>query len=232
MLALLWRTIGAAALGGTLWLNSVPTALTVADKDVFAREFAGLSLPTATFDDQVSTIQQVQHVLARIAPELTPIDEDETREPADVEREKRGICYDRSRFIEKALTYLGLETRHVAIYRIPTGGSAWRTLVTHGASHALTEVRTSRGWMLVDSIEDWIGLTADGRVVSADTIARDGTLALGAWDRRVKGHPNLLLEARFVDVVGLYSRHGNFYWPYIPIPDVNWTQMSGWLVGL
>jgi hypothetical protein len=98
-------------------------------------------------------------------------------------------------------------------------------------SHALTEVKTSRGWMLVDPLSQWMGLTVDGRVISADMLERDSRLFKSGWDRRIKDPPNSILSHEFVDVVGLYSRHGDFYWPYEPVPDVNWTQLARWMLG-
>jgi len=222
----------AAAIASGVWINSVPTNLTAEDRAIFVHDFAGQSLATATFDEQVTSILAVQVMLAHTAPRLKAIPKYQNREPADVTRQGQGICYDRSRFIEKALTYLGMDVRHVSIFDMPHGKSAVATLLTPGvSSHALSEVRTVRGWMLVDSNDLWIGLTKDGRVVSADMIAHDPMLAFAEWDSRVKGRPNAEFETDFAYVIGLYSRHGDFFWPYVPIPDVNWTQLSGWLLG-
>ena len=130
------------------------------------------------------------------------------------------------------MTYLGLEARHVSIYEKRPEDWTIATLSERiGHSHALSEVRTARGWMLVDSNDDWFGLTADGQAVSADMIARNTKWIYSTWDVRVKGRPNVILENGFVRVVGLYARHGSFFWPYLPVPNVNFSQLSQWLLG-
>jgi hypothetical protein len=46
----------------------------------------------------------------------------------------------------------------------------------------MTKVKTSRGWMLIDPLPRWIGLTADGHVLSADMLERDSKLVHSVWD--------------------------------------------------
>ena len=216
---------------GLFWLTSVTTDLTDADRAVFAKVFAGKPLKVATFDDQIATILTVQRAAAAAAPTPEPIPLRVSREPADVVREGKGFCYDRSRFIEKALLYAGLAIRHVAIYNPPKGWSQLHTLLTPKVpSHAITEVRTSRGWLVADSLSAWMGLTADGRLLTADMISHDPALMHSTWDKRIEGTPSPNLNQPFFDYVGLYSRNGQLYWPYTRFPNVNWDQAFGWLV--
>jgi hypothetical protein len=230
-IGMIGKALAGALIAGVLWLNSVPTTLTGEDKAALSQALAGRHFPISTFDQQVASIVAIQGLTAAIATGADAIPLSVSREPADFLRWRRGACYDRSRFIEKALSFIGLETRHVAVYQTD-GESPFGALVyPETQSHALTEVKTSRGWMLVDSLSQWIGLTADGRVVSADMLERDTGLFQSQWDSRVKDPPNWILSHNFVDVVGLYSRHGDFYWPYEPMPDVNWTQLVRWLLG-
>jgi hypothetical protein len=225
------KVVAGTVVAGFLWLGSVPTSLTSEDQAALSRALGGKTYPIATFDDQIASIMAIQRVTAVIGTSTEPIPLAVSREPADYMRWHQGACYDRSRFIEKALTYIGLETRH--IFEFETGNhSPIVALLSRGThSHAMTEVKTARGWMLVDSTSLWFGLTADGRVITADMLERDGTLAHSPWDVRVNGEPNFLAAHKFADVVGLYSRHGQFFWPYAHVPNVNWPQLTNWLLG-
>lgn len=69
-------------------------------------------------------------------------------------------------------------------------------------SHALTEAKTAEGWVMVDSNTRWIGPPAISSQLPPAILARPHAL-----------------------IYGLYSRHGRFYWPYLPIPDVNWREL-------
>jgi hypothetical protein len=214
-----------------VWLGSVPTSLTSEDQAALSQALGGKTYPIATFDDQIASIMAIQRITAAIGTSAEPIPLSVSREPADYMRWHQGACYDRSRFIEKALTYIGLETRHVFAFETGDGSPALAFLSPGTQSHAMTEVKTARGWMLVEATSLWFGLTADGRVITADMLERDGKLADSAWDVRVSGKLNGLMTQKFADVVGLYSRHGQFFWPYAHVPNVNWPQMTNWLLG-
>jgi hypothetical protein len=41
----------------------------------------------------------------------------------------------------------------------------------------------------------------------------------------VKDPINPIFRSDFTYVIGLFSRHGRFYPPFTPIPDVNWRQI-------
>jgi transglutaminase-like putative cysteine protease len=73
------------------------------------------------------------------------------REPKNVYLAKSGFCYDRSRVIEKVLRNAGLKTRHISIYSTKKTKLKTKSLIMPGVeSHALTEVFTQKGWMVVD----------------------------------------------------------------------------------
>jgi hypothetical protein len=90
----------------------------------------------------------------------------------------------RSRFLEKAFIYIGLQTRHVFVFETDER-SPMISFLSPG-TNAMTEVKTSRGWILIDPLSRWIGLTADGRVLFADMLERDSKLVDSGWDARVK----------------------------------------------
>jgi hypothetical protein len=89
------------------------------------------------------------------------------------------------------------------------------------ASHAVTEVKTSKGWMLVDSNTEWIALTPQGEPVNADAV----------WQRYsdFANAPEYLGYAWWA-IRGMYSRKGHFYAPYVPFPEFNWVDFLSWSV--
>ena len=119
-------------------------------------------------------------------------------------KKREGLCYDRSRTMDKAFDYIGLEARHVyLLYREDRG--YWSAMIHYGqASHAITEVKTSKGWMFVDSNTEWIALTRDGQVVNADDV----------WKRAAEfdGMPKYLKDPWWA-IRGMYSRKGQLYPP-------------------
>jgi hypothetical protein len=73
--------------------------------------------------------------------------------------------------------------------------------------------------MLVDSNSTWLGLTKRGSPVDLRELDEMDRTRLAA------PAPNPVLGGHFTWVYGLYSRHGRFYPPYDPIPDVNFNEL-------
>lgn len=181
------------------------------------------------FASEVAFVRAVQAAVLHVAPVSateTGIPEGQAREPADLYRERRGLCFDRSRVIEKILRVHGLRTRHVSAFHGASGStSAWVLFDPHTRSHALTEVATSRGWMMADSNSVYVAL-AQGRALPMDAKA----VARGATD---PSGPQLdepapagtFFATPFLPIRGLYSRHGRFFAPYNAIPDIAWSEM-------
>jgi hypothetical protein len=142
-------------------------------------------------------------------------------EPADLMRAGHGLCYDRSRTFDKGMTYLGFESRHVYIlYR--QNKHFLSALITYGqASHAVTEVKTSKGWLFVDSNTAWLAVTRSGEPVGADDIWR----RFSEFD-----NPPAYLKEPWWAIRGLYSRKGHFYAPYVMFPELNWPDFLSWIV--
>lgn len=177
-----------------------------------------------TFDEQVALILSVQDRVLAAAPIDKGIPQGEPRELPNLIRAGHGLCFDRSRAIETVLRSLGFETRHVSIYSTVDSGSALRSLAKPGTdSHAVTEVKTRRGWMLVDSNTRWAGLTADGAPLAMDAVRANPRRR---WSSLVKAPLPAIYQAPFTWVYGLYSRHGRFYPPYDAVPDVNWAELA------
>jgi hypothetical protein len=216
------------------WIHNVSTAPTDDDtKYIHAmleeRGVRELVLQGAsTFDEEIRTIVAVQDAVLARAPEDKGLPLGSEREPRLLYEARYGLCYDRSRAIEKALTLLGLEVRHLAVYDTDSTGSAVVSLLTPGiGSHAVTEVHTSRGWLIVDSNARWISLDSDNLPWSAADLKRAvaAQSSMPHWSA-INHEPmsGIFLEP-FVYVPGLYSRHGRFYAPFTPVPDVNWGDL-------
>jgi hypothetical protein len=209
-------------------VHDVPTSLT-SDDIVVAKALldpiriapvadARASLP---YDDQIKEIRAVQRLVLDLAPKSDPIPLGHTREPRDLVGYGSGLCYDRSRTIEKLLRYLGFTVRHVGIYAVPDGMTPWHSLITPGVdSHAVSEVLTSKGWLMVGSNFPWISVEQSGKPVSLEQMRRDivDRMPPRAYQ---DGPPVFIFLARFTYVDGLYSRHGGFYPPYDGVPDVS-----------
>lgn len=174
-----------------------------------------------TFDGEISAILAVQDAVLTVASKDVPIPFNTSREPGDLLVHRKGECYDRARAIEKILTSLGMETRHIAVYSTAETGSKLVSLVTpQVSSHAVSEVKTSRGWMLIDSNAHWIGLTEEGAPMSIEDIQTNYHDSI-RWSLRNQNKMNPIFGKGFTYVIGLYSRHGRFFAPYSPIPDYN-----------
>lgn len=126
----------------------------------------------ASFPAQLALVHRCQQAVRARAPRYVGIPEGQPREPKELYLRRQGICYDRSRVLEKMFLYLGLETRHVSLFEREPETNAFTTLLFHHVhSHAVSEVLTSRGWMIVDSNIPWLGLDRQHRPVSVRQMA-------------------------------------------------------------
>ena len=215
----------------TAWTHNVPKSPTEEDITFIhamleARNSGGLTgqVPV-TFEQEIGIIRAVQDAVLARAPEDRGLPMGSPREPRSLYEARFGLCYDRSRAIEKALMLFGFEVRHISAYSTDETGSAIVSLLTPQVdSHAITEVNTSRGWLLVDSNARWISLDAGNRPWGASELKRaaDSRLPIPEWNGNNRAEMNKLFSKSFVYLPGLYSRHGQFYPPFTPIPDVNW----------
>ncbi|MBB3229570.1 transglutaminase domain-containing protein [Halomonas stenophila] len=178
-----------------------------------------------TFPEEVDFIRQVQEAVLGNVPVNSGIPHGMPREPQDLLARGKGLCFDRSRFIEKALRLHGFETRHVAIYSTSETSSAIESLLTPQVrSHAVTEVLTSLGWLVVDSNEPWISLDKRYQPLSIDQISELGSSGI---EEVLMSQPETSIYAGgFTFVYGLYSRHGMFYPPYDRVPDINVSEFG------
>jgi len=204
------------------FVSNVPTRNTAEDDATFkdVLQLDALRQPK-TFAEEIAAIKLIQSRVFARAPVGAGIEDFSPREPSDLMKKKEGLCFDRSRALDKGFEYIGLSARHVyLLYREDRG--FWGAMFHRGhPSHAVTEVKTSHGWMFVDSNAEWIALTRDGQVVNADDVYKRAA--------EFDGMPSYLNEPWWA-IRGMYSRKGQLYPPYIMFPDFNWADFFSWLI--
>jgi len=209
-----------------LSLHAVDNSLSEEDRQYIPLYLRNVeSLPEdRTFGDELEFIVSVQHSVLNIAPRNDGLPVGQKREPKELYEAKTGLCFDRSRVIEKIYRYFGLKARHVSIYSKVQTGSAIRSLITPGVpSHAVTEVLTKKGWLIVDSNAPWISTDKDNLPLSIKDIQlRIEKYIPIRWNREPA---ESIYTKPFTFVYGLYSRHGMFYPPYNFIPDVHYGEL-------
>ena len=189
------------------WLHRVPQRITEEDKVYLDLFLAGIPDEAAhTYETQLEQIAAIQRAVLSHAPPGASIPEGQPREPRQLWERGHGACYDISRTLEKALRYRGYRTRHAALYE-----NLWRR---SSRSHAATEVKTLRGWLVVENAAPWLGLDADGRPWSYRQPFPP------AWQTPPPQTVIAFYNQPFSVVYGLYSRHGRFYPPYTAWPDM------------
>ena len=122
-------------------------------------------------------------------------------------------CFDRSRITEQALQIYGFKVRHVHLNETSKRGY-FNLLIPNTSSHAVSEVLTSKGWLGVDSNEPFVLL---------DENNYPNTYAKGIANGLINSYSQFpLYKKPLTYVIGLYSRNGTFFEPYLPFtPELN-----------
>ena len=202
-------------------LSEVDTSLTKEDIKIIRQlNLDNNCINTDTIVKQIECVSSIQNkIFSIVLVSHDGIGYNRTREPKDLVKEKKGLCYDRSRFIEKVFTFYNINYRHVAIH-FTDDNSSFPYLKKGSFSHAFTEIYTSKGWMVVDSIEPFIGMDKKGKVYTAKAIKEKQNFK----DIHNNTLPLNLTLGDYSVIYGLYSRHGKYYPPYNKLPDINWGQ--------
>lgn len=171
------------------------------------------------FEKQIELITKVQNsVLDLHSLEIKSIPLNSPREPKNYFLRGSGQCQDRSRVIEKILNFYGFNTIHVAVYKKEKNYPLLKLFFKKNLkSHALTAVKTSNGWVLVDSIKKFISINNSDNVVNLDTLPFENK-----W--KFSDPMDILVNENFI-IYGLYSRHGKFFKPYNLLPDINYSEL-------
>ena len=204
-------------------LSEVDTSLTKEDIEVIKKLDLDSSCGNInTIDNLIQCVAKIQSkVFSIVLISHHGIGYNHTREPIDLIKEKKGLCYDRSRFIEKIFTFYNIHYRHVAIH-FTEDNSSLPYLKKGSFSHAFSEIYTTKGWMVVDSIEPFIGANKEGKVYTAKELKEKKDFK----DINNNGLPLNFRLGDYSVIYGLYSRHGKHYPPFNKIPDINWEQFT------
>jgi len=207
-----------------LLYHNVPKTVSQAD-EVSLEEIFGskhVNGERLAFEDQISFIHGMVNTLHTSFVVGTPIAYNADREPSQLVLNGGGLCYDFSRTIEKYLIYNSFQTRHVAAYI--KHGSFWNTITTKGVySHSLTEVKTDKGWMIIDSNLKFYALDDANRIYAYKDLEK--LKESPSWKLPLEEGMEPFYSSNVEFVYGLYSRHGGFYKPYNFIPDYNLREL-------
>lgn len=239
---LLILLLSLAGLAGLVFISNVNEHITDEDR-FFIEKITGLtdvegeqSASSNNFSRQIQLIHKIQEAVFAAAPEEKPILRGYLREPKNLYETGYGYCGDRARTLLKALRLYGLNTRFVSLFAVEPGRSKWETFLTvsdpqNSLSHALVEVETAKGWMAIDTRNHWLALTDDNRPISLADL-KNGAYVRYQWNALSKEEAWPLLKQPFYIVYGLYSRHGQFYPPFIKyLPDINWPSFMQNITG-
>lgn len=227
--------IGIAALILLLLSHNVDKKITEGDRQalkVMLQE-AGyqpkLQKTTEVFDKEIKDIRMIQDAVLKASPKLLKIPLKQTREPQDLLRIEHGQCSDRARSIEKGLKAIGFQTRFAAVFSREKTFTPPATMTIDSGydlrSHAVIEVLTSKGWLIVDTNSRWLSLDENNDPVSLAELKDLPDKPGFKWSKSNQGEMYWIFKAPFTYVYGLYSRHGLFYPPFTPyIPDINWSE--------
>ena len=128
-----------------------------------------------------------------------------------------GCCFDRARLMEQALRYYGFKVRHVHLHKVDDLGF-FNLLVPRTNSHATNEVYTSKGWIGVDSNEPFILMDEKDNPLTYYNAIEKGIIK--------KFSKEDFYEVPLIYIIGLYSRHGTFFKPYLPgFPEINFYDL-------
>ena len=215
----------ALSIVSTLYYNKVDNQITQEDVNFITDRFIKIKVSNPyekTYQQQLQLIKSIQHSVFVVARPMVGIEKGKPREPKDLYLKKTGLCFDRSRVIEKILRYYGFKTRHIALYSTKETNSTFKSLITPGiASHAFTEVFTNKGWLVVDSNSEWLSLDRQDNPISVEGIKDNKESVKNKLKNKL---PSFVYEDDFFIIYGLYSRHGMYYPPYNIIPDINYSE--------
>ena len=125
-------------------------------------------------------------------------------------------CFDRARITEQALLFYDFKIRHVFLIQTSKLGY-FSLLIRNLPNHAVTEVLTSKGWLGVDSVESFILIDENKRPYSYSEGITNNLIS--------KKTDNAFYQKPLIYIIGIYSRNGKFFKPYIPfLPEIEFVD--------
>ncbi len=201
-------------------LTNVPSELSGAEISFFEQKIGHLKNDSEDYESELQVISKINIHILQLYPIGEGIPLSTSREPLDLDTHGTGLCYDRSRTLYKAYRWAGFEARQTFLmYPYDKSGNKINSILAFIAkettSHAVVEVLTKNGWLVVDTNTPWISISVDGAPISASEItAQKGRLKNTPWN----------YDRDFVSIYGLLSRNGLMYPPYTFLPDLNWRE--------
>lgn len=130
------------------------------------------------------------------------------RELIDLINLKFPNCYIMAYIFEKVLESKGFKTRHIFLTLNEKKMPKPLLLFMKLNSHALLEVKTKRGWLIVDPYQNWQGVTNKSEVINIQQLKQNG-VKYYKWKKEIHaGILNLFFQNNFEFFYGLYSRKG------------------------
>lgn len=223
-----------------IFAMSVNNKLT--DNDIQAIKSLNLDiycLSRKNFEDEIECIKEIQRLVINISS-LAPLEQKLEAEPILYLERMRGACYDRARFIEKTARYYNLKTRRIFIIIRKQKSFILNILSSGQPSHASTEILTSKGWLGIDSNNKILLLDKNNNPFTFEELIQKLSkfnneyiyyrekIKKSSFLRKIKLHQNYRRNSiyNFDIIYGLYSRHGMFHFPRIPIIEINLREFS------
>lgn len=181
------------------------------------------------FVDEIADIRAIQRSILGLTSLQKQVPSNQTRDPKDLYTLRHAQCSDRSRVMDKMLRLAGFDSRVASVYgadKVPTHLHAFLSDdKSKVRSHSMVEAKTSKGWMMVDTNDQWIGLDAQYNPIDLETWQNEMSDDPQFWHKSNEGEIYELMKNHYTYVYGLYARHGYFYPPYNFIPDVSWEDL-------
>ena len=74
-------------------------------------------------------------------------------------------------------------------------------------SHAISQILTTKGWLAIDSVSDWVNSDINNQIIDINKIKYNSN-----WKYNIPHH--IFKKKNTLLYIFLYSRHGGFYPPY------------------
>lgn len=191
--------------------------------DVSAQLGATCTQTNQSFDKELECIKEVQSYYHKRSQNFDCSKSEERRTIDWAFNNKSGCCFDIARLIASTLEYFGFEIRHASLHQMKIPFPVNYLLPTK--SHAVVEVRTSQGWILVGSTSKFIGIDKSGKLYTAKSLRPE--IMNNRMDQFNGFRPENYFNGNYSVAYGLYSRHGLLYEPYVKyFPDIDWKQFS------
>ena len=174
-----------------------------------------------SFNEELSYILTIQEKIRALKIASRGIAIGTKREPENFYKQRIGQCYDLSRTLEKIFAFSGFTVRHTFVLKKQGDFPLWNFLFKKGVpSHALLEVNTLNGWVIVDPSSSWVSVTRDNNSINIHKV-KDAQYKKYNWFR---GRPHGVFDNDVFVIYGFYSRHGKFFPPYNFVPDINYLD--------